>query len=138
MLCLGEDVGPVFCHGGPPNGDLENRAAEVVVTPAAAQSVQILGDWAPAELVKAQAVDPELAVICGWRLNSEDPPPWGDVIEHSEATKAYRAQWDLLELSGGLVQEWNSGRRAYPVSVVDPTQGLTDRGYDAGSQWVYR
>ena len=55
----------VFCRRGLPNRDLENRTAEVVVTPAAAKSVQTPGDWTPAELAKAQAVDPELTLICG-------------------------------------------------------------------------
>ena len=77
MLCLAEAVGPACsCRGGPPNGDIEIRAAEVVETPAAAKSMQTPERWVPAELAKAQAVDPELAVICGWRLDSEDPPPW--------------------------------------------------------------
>ena len=34
----------VFCRGGSLNGDSENRAAEVVVTPAAAESMQTPGD----------------------------------------------------------------------------------------------
>ena len=50
----------------------------------------------------------------------------GDVIEHSEATKAYWAQLDLLELSGwgGLVQEVDSGRRASRWLQLIPPQGL--------------
>ena len=45
----------------------------MVETPAAAESVQTPEHWVSAELAKAQAVDPELAMICGWRLDSEDP-----------------------------------------------------------------
>ena len=56
--------------------------------------------WAPREMEKTQAVDPELAVVYGWRVNSEEPHPWSNVIEHSEATKSYWAQWHLLELNG--------------------------------------
>ena len=56
----------VFYRGGPPSGDLENRADEVVETKTAAESVQSPEYWVPAELAKAQAVDPELTVICGW------------------------------------------------------------------------
>ena len=36
----------------------------------------------------------------------------GDVIEHIETTKAYWAQWDLLELSVGgevLYRKWIAG-----------------------------
>ena len=52
-------------------------------------------------------------------------PPWDDVIEHSEATKAYWAQWDLFELSRGcLVPEVDSGRRAHSVLQLIPPQGL--------------
>ena len=68
-------------------------------TPAPAESVQTPEYWVPAELAKTQAVYPQLAVICWWRLDSEDTPPWDDVIEHNEAKKAYWAQWDLLEQS---------------------------------------
>ena len=59
----------VFCRGGPPNGDLDNRATEVMGTPAVAESVQTDGDWVPTELAKAQAEDPELAAICGRRID---------------------------------------------------------------------
>ena len=44
-------------------------------------------------------VSGDLWVAISFRI----PPPWGDVIEHSEATKAYWAQFDLLELSVGIL-----------------------------------
>ena len=56
--------------------------------------------WNPIALAAAQATDPELAVVHGWRTELEEPSHWCDMIDHSQATKEYWAQWDLLELSG--------------------------------------
>ena len=77
---------------------METRDTGVVETPSAGSTVSEV--WNPIELVAAQATDPELAVVHGWRIESEELHPWCDVIDHSEATKEYWAQWDLLELSG--------------------------------------
>ena len=91
----------VFNRGDPSLENLEYRVAEVIRTPVVAETVDTHDTWALAKLSKAQAVDPELAVVYGWRADSEYPPPWSEVIENSDATKAYWAQWDMLELNEG-------------------------------------
>ena len=50
----------------------------------------------------------------------------GDVIEHSEATKAYWTQWDLLELSvrGVLYRKWIAGDGHTRSLQLIPPQGL--------------
>lgn len=65
MLCLVEVVGPACCREEPHYESPENRTADVVRTPAAVESIDIPGAWVPAELTKAQAVDPELDVVYG-------------------------------------------------------------------------
>ena len=46
------------------------------------------------------------------------PPPWCDILEHSEATKEYWAEWDLLGLSGAPLQEKDSESWTYTVAAL--------------------
>ena len=65
----------------------EARDAGVLEEPSAVKPADVVEAWNPAELAAAQAIDLELAVVYGWRLESEDPSPWRDVLEHSATTK---------------------------------------------------
>ena len=64
----------------------------MVETPAIVGPINATGAWTPSELVSAQAIDTELAVVYEWHVDSEDSLPWCDVRDHSEATKKYWAQ----------------------------------------------
>ena len=61
------------CQSGVDGGEVEDKVTGVVETPSAGSTVSEV--WKPIELAAAQATDPELAVVHGWRTESEELPP---------------------------------------------------------------
>ena len=77
-------------------------------------------------------------MVHGWRTESEEPPPECDVIDHSETTKEYWAQLDLLKLRGGPTSQVVGRRWTQTMVAVDPAPGPATRGYDARSYRLHR
>ena len=64
-----------FCQSGVDGrggGGVKTRVTAVVETPSADGPVSEI--WNPSELAAAQATDAELAVVHGWRIESEEHP----------------------------------------------------------------
>lgn len=73
------------------------------------------------EVELAQRTDPDLAPLIVFMEQGSERPQWEDVASSSGVTKRYWAQWDMLRLSGRLLQRaWESpnGQRLKWLVVV--------------------
>ncbi len=65
--------------------------------------LRLSGGWEPREVRLSQANDGDIRPIVEWLEKSRDRPRWEEVAPCSEATKAYWAQWQSLELHDGVL-----------------------------------
>lgn len=82
-------------------------------------------DWTPEYLRRAQMEDTDIQPIIIWKESEQPRPVWNQVSPYSEPTKSYWAQWDSLELRGGVLYR----HLEKPVGDVVTWQLLTPRSF---------
>ena len=62
-----------------------------------------IDEWELENLKIEQHNDTEIGVMYEWKQKNGDPPPWDELLSHSEAVRAYAHRWDRINLMDGLL-----------------------------------